>query len=53
MLVVGARGLGAELSKNIVLAGVQEVKLLDHTALEEGDTAERFLMQKNGVNVST
>ena len=51
MLVVGMRGLGAEVSKNIVLAGVREIVVMDHTSLERGDTAERFLMQHNGVNV--
>ena len=51
VLIVGVRGLGAEVSKNIVLAGVREVTLLDHTSLGSGDSAERFLMQCEGVNV--
>lgn len=51
VLVIGVHGLGAEVSKNIVLAGVQEVTLLDHTLLEAGDSANRFLMQQDGVNV--
>lgn len=45
------KGLGAEVAKNIVLAGVREVTLLDHTPLETGDSACRFLMQEEGVNV--
>lgn len=52
MLVVGGRGLGAEVAKNIVLAGVQEVTLLDHTHLKAEDSAGRFLMQNNGINVT-
>lgn len=51
VLIVGVGGLGAEVSKNIVLAGVQEVVLLDHTSLESADSACRFLMQKDGANV--
>lgn len=51
MLVVGMSGLGAEVSKNIVLAGVQEVTVMDHAPLETGATANRFLVQQNGVNV--
>ena len=51
VLIIGIHGLGAEVSKNIVLAGVQEVTVMDHTPLEEHETANRFLMQRNGVNV--
>ena len=49
--MIGACGLGAEVAKNIVLAGVQEVTMLDHTSLKTGDSACRFLMQTDGVNV--
>ena len=49
--MVGLCGLGAEVSKNIVLAGVQEVTVMDHTPLEPEDSASRFLMQHDGVNV--
>lgn len=51
VLVIGVSGLGAEVSKNIVLAGVQEVTVMDHTPLAAGATASRFLMQQDGVNV--
>ncbi len=52
VLIVGMAGLGAEVSKNIVLAGVQEVTLLDSTPLDSADIACRFLMQQDGINVS-
>jgi molybdopterin/thiamine biosynthesis adenylyltransferase len=31
VLLIGVRGLGAEVAKNIVLAGVKSLTLLDHT----------------------
>ena len=53
VLVVGVRGLGAELSKNIVLAGVKTVTLLDHEPLTPSNLGSRFLGRTEGVNVST
>ncbi len=53
MLVVGLRGLGSEVVKNIVLAGVCAVTVLDHAPLSNDDLAGRFLMRHNGENVST
>ena len=52
MLVVGLRGLGSEVVKNIVLAGVNGVTILDHAPLSREDVAGRFLMQQEGGNVS-
>ena len=52
VLVVGARGLGAELCKNIVLAGVKSVTLLDHAFLSPSDLGNRFLASKDGESVS-
>ena len=51
VLVVGLRGLGSEVVKNIVLAGVHAVTLLDHTSLSKNDFAERFLIRQDGENV--
>jgi ubiquitin-like 1-activating enzyme E1 A len=51
VLVVGAGGLGAELCKNIVLAGVRRVTVLDHAHLAPSDVGNRFLGNKNGENV--
>ena len=52
LLVVGARGLGAELCKNIVLAGVRRVTLLDHAVLTPADQGNRFLASSDGENVN-
>ena len=51
VLVIGARGLGAELCKNIVLAGVRSVTLLDHALLTPADLGSRFLGRTDGINV--
>ena len=51
VLIIGIRGLGSEVSKNVVLAGVREVTVLDHTSLMTQDTACRFLMQAVGQSV--
>ena len=51
VLVVGARGLGAELCKNIVLAGVRSVTVLDHAILTPANLGSRFLGRADGVNV--
>jgi ubiquitin-like 1-activating enzyme E1 A len=48
VLVVGAKGLGAELCKNIVLAGVKSLTLLDHALVSPSDLGNRFLVSKDG-----
>ncbi|XP_064407066.1 SUMO-activating enzyme subunit 1-like [Halichondria panicea] len=50
VLVVGLRGLGSEVVKNIVLAGVHAITILDHTPLSKDDFAERFLIRQDGEN---
>ena len=52
MLVIGLRGLGAEVAKNLVLAGVRELTVLDQHSLSSNDVAGRFLTQTEGENVS-
>lgn len=51
MLVIGMRGLGAEVCKNLVLAGVQALTVLDSVPLGPEDVAGRFLTQTEGENV--
>ena len=52
MLVVGMRGLSAEVCKNIVLAGVKSLTVLDHSRVTSEDAANRFLVSKEGEYVS-
>ena len=47
------RGLAAEVSKNIVLAGVRSVAVLDHRPLGPEDAGCRFLAFRPGDNVSS
>ena len=52
LLLVGMRGLIAEVSKNMVLAGVRSVTVLDHAPLGPEDVGGRFLMTTEGESVS-
>lgn len=51
VLMVGMRGLAAEICKNVVLAGVKSLTVMDHRPLIEEDCATRFLCFKLGENV--
>ncbi|GAB0094999.1 SUMO-activating enzyme subunit 1 [Sergentomyia squamirostris] len=43
ILLCGINGLGAEISKNIILAGVKSVTFLDHKVVSEADRCSQFL----------
>ena len=48
ILIVGMRGLGAEIAKNIILSGVKEVKIFDDNICEINDLGNNFyLCEKN------
>ncbi|XP_029815662.1 SUMO-activating enzyme subunit 1, partial [Manacus vitellinus] len=44
VLLVGLRGLGAEVAKNLILAGVRGVTLLDHRQVSQDDCGSQFLI---------
>ena len=54
ILVAGVCGMGAEVAKNLVLAGVKSLTLLDHRELTQIDTFSNFLASPDAVgqNVS-
>lgn len=54
ILIAGVRGLGDEVCKNLALAGVASITLLDHENVTEADLgAQFFLTEENiGQNVS-
>lgn len=54
MLIIGVKGLGAEVAKNITLAGVKSVTLLDDGAVTLDDICAQFLVPRDqlGKNVS-
>ncbi|XP_072031385.1 SUMO-activating enzyme subunit 1-like [Amphiura filiformis] len=49
MLIVGMGGLGAEVCKNVVLAGVKSMVLLDHRNVTELDDCSQFLVSRDDV----
>lgn len=54
ILLIGLNGFGAEVAKNIILAGVKSVTLLDHRDLTAQDFCSQFLADRKeiGKNVS-
>ncbi|KAK7104023.1 SUMO-activating enzyme subunit 1-like [Littorina saxatilis] len=49
VLLVGLRGLGAEVAKNIVLSGIKSLTLLDPTVADEEDSMSQFLIPRSEV----
>ncbi|KAK7015846.1 SUMO-activating enzyme subunit 1 [Halocaridina rubra] len=49
ILVAGVCGMGAEVTKNLVLAGVKSVVLLDHRDLTQNDTFSNFLAPPDAI----
>lgn len=54
ILLVGLNGYGAEVAKNIILAGVKSVTFLDHRVATALDTCSQFFIPRDkiGQNVS-
>lgn len=53
-MLIGLNGFGAEVAKNIILAGVKSVTFLDNRELGQLDSCSQFLAAKKdvGKNVS-
>lgn len=47
VLILTLRGIAAEITKNIVLAGVGTVCLLDDKIVEEGDLGSNFFLRED------
>lgn len=54
VLLVGIKGIGAEICKNLVLSGVKSITLMDFGQVDEQDFVAQFLVQREdlGKNVS-
>lgn len=52
ILVSGMQGLGAEIAKNLVLAGVKSVTLHDEGAVEMWDLSSNFLFTENDIGTN-
>ncbi|XP_060082452.1 SUMO-activating enzyme subunit 1-like [Ylistrum balloti] len=49
VLLIGMRGLGAEVAKNIVLSGIKSLTMLDDTEVTEEDSCSQFLLPRSDV----
>lgn len=47
VLIIGVKGLGAEVCKNVILAGVKAVTLLDDEVVTEEDSCAQFLAPRS------
>ena len=52
VLLVGMRGLGVEIAKNIILAGPKEVTIYDPTKVIINDLGANFYLQPSDVGTS-
>nr|XP_033790596.1 SUMO-activating enzyme subunit 1 [Geotrypetes seraphini] len=50
VLLVGMKGLGAEVAKNLILAGIKGLTMLDHQQVSEEDTRAQFLIPTGYMN---
>jgi len=49
VLVVGMKGLGCEVAKNLVLSGVRSLKMLDHEVVTVEDATSQFLAPRDKI----
>lgn len=49
ILIVGMRGLGIEISKNIILSGVNEVKIFDENICQINDLGSNFYISEKDI----
>ncbi|KAK7802674.1 hypothetical protein U0070_011610 [Myodes glareolus] len=49
VLIVGMKGLGAEIAKNLILAGVKGLTMLDHEQVSSEDHGAQFLIRTGSV----
>lgn len=54
ILLIGLNGFGAEVAKNIILAGIKSITFLDHRSVTQIDRCSQFLLSVDqiGENVS-
>lgn len=52
ILLCGLNGFGAEIAKNIILAGVKSITLIDHQNVSEADFCSQFLAPQDSVGTN-
>lgn len=50
ILLCGLNGLGAEVAKNLILAGIKSITLLDHRNVTAADICSQFLAPQTALN---
>ena len=53
ILVIGLRGLGVEIAKNLILTGPKEVSIYDKNICKINDLGSNFYINENNVNKTT
>jgi ubiquitin-like 1-activating enzyme E1 A len=48
-LIVGLKGLGAEITKNLILAGVKSLTMMDSENAEPEDLQHQFLIAESDI----
>ena len=46
VLLIGVRGLGSDIAKNIILAGINSLTILDDGEVTQEDLRQNFLLQE-------
>ena len=53
ILIVGLRGLGIEIAKNLILSGPKEVSIYDRNICKINDLGSNFYIEENDINIKT
>jgi ubiquitin-activating enzyme E1 len=53
ILIIGLRGLGIEIAKNIILTGTKEVSISDKNICQINDLGSNFYINENDINKKT
>lgn len=49
VLLIGMKGLGAEVAKNIILSGIKSITLMDHQEIDQEDQMSQFFVSSSPV----
>ena len=50
VIIIGLRGLGIEISKNIILSGINEIYIFDDNICKISDLSSNFYISENDIN---
>ena len=53
ILIVGLRGLGIEIAKNLILTGLNEICITDNNICKINDLGSNFYLTENNINKET